>query len=122
MSIEEPTPLRQLLAQHQENAVAASLLSLLWAFAYAVAKRFDFKTALTAAGIAALSSATIWLFLAAYVNPTILFLLPVGVGCGVGAFPIMRAYTKKDEALADEIVTGAGSFLSRWMKKFTGGA
>lgn len=113
---------RDILSRHQENAGAVSILSLLWAMAYAVIKRLDLWAALAAAGIGALAGATLWIFLAEFINPNLIIMLPVAVGCGVGAFPLMRSWTKKDDAITDGVVDTAGGFITKWLKRFGGGA
>jgi len=108
---------REILARNQENAGAAAVVSLAWSAGYSVVKRLDFGAAFTAAGVSAMASATLWTFLSEYLNPNIVILIPVAVGCGIGTFPLMRAYSKRDDAIADGIVGTGEGWLSRFLKK-----
>ncbi len=122
MGVDDNGSFRDLLARHQENMGAASAISLLFAVCYAVFKRLEWQKALMAAGAGSLFSAMAWLFLAAYVNPAVLFLIPVAAACGMLAFPLMQAYVQRDEKIASDVVEGAGGLLARLAKRFTGGA
>lgn len=113
---------RELLARHQENMGAASAISLMFAMCYAVFKRLQWQKALMAAGAGALFAAAAWLFLAAYVHPAVIILLPVAIACGVLAFPLMSAYVQRDEKIASDVVDGAGGLLAKLVKRFTGRA
>lgn len=114
--------LRGLISKHQENAGAAAAISLLWAMAYSVVKRLDIRGALMAAGVGSLGSATLWVFVSEFLNVTIIMLVPIAAACGVGAFPLLRAWTRKDDQFADGVVDSAGGFIGRWLKRLTGGA
>lgn len=100
----------------------ASAISLLFAVCYSIYKRLDWRRALMAAGAGALFAAGLWLFLAEYLHLAVIILLPVAAACGMLAFPLMQAYVQRDEKIASDVVGGAGGFLSRLAKRFTGGA
>lgn len=112
---------RALLAQHQENMGAASAISLLFAVVYATFKRLDWRRSLMAAGAGAVFAAALWLFLADWLHPAVIFLLPVAIACGVLAFPVMSAYVLRDEKIASEVVDGAEGFLKRLLRRVMGG-
>lgn len=110
-----------MLTRHQENAGAAGAVSLLFAVVYAVFKRLDWRRSLMAAMAGALFAAVAWVMLAEYAGPPIFWLLPVAALCGIAAFPLMSAYVKQDDKLADGVIAGAGRFLGGLIKRFTGG-
>lgn len=112
---------RALLAQQQENMGAAASISLIFAVCYAAFKRLAWRESLMAAGAGSIFAAALWLFLASWVQPAVIILLPVAIGCGVLAFPIMKAYVQRDEKIASDVVDGAEGLLKRLIRKVTGG-
>jgi apolipoprotein N-acyltransferase len=112
---------RQLLAQHQENMGAASAIALICAVCYAAFKHLKWRESLMAAGAGALFAAFLWLFLASWVHPAVIILLPVAIACGVLAFPVMKAYCQRDEKIASDVVDGAEGILKRLVRRVTGG-
>lgn len=119
--MDESGSFRDLLARHQENMGAASAISLLSAVVYATFKKLDLKRSLMAAGAGSLFAAFAWLFVAEFIHPAVIILLPVAIFCGVLAFPLMTAYVQKDEKIASDVVDGSAGLLARLMKRFTGG-
>lgn len=113
-------PLRDLLARNQENMAGGAFISLAWSACYSFFKRLAFREALMAGGAGSLFSATLWLFLSEWGHAQLYILFPVAVGCGVGAFPLMRAYTKKDDAIADDVVDIGGGIVARLLKRLGG--
>ncbi len=119
--MDDPTsPLRDLLARNQENMAGGALISLAWSACYSFFKHLALREALMAGGAGALFSATMWLFLSEYLHAALFVLFPVAVGSGIGAFPLMRAYTKKDDAIADDVVDIGGGLVARILKRFGG--
>lgn len=119
--MDEPTStLRELLQKNQANLAGAAIISLMWSVCYAFFKRLGLREALMAGGVGALLSATLWLFLASYLNVALFVLFPVAAACGVGAFPLLKAYSKKDDAIADDVVDIGGGIVARILKKFGG--
>lgn len=117
--MDEPgSSLRDLLARNQENIAGGAIISLMWSVVYSVFKRLPLREMLMAGGVGSLLSATLWLFLSAYLNAALFILFPVAIGCGVGAFPLMRAYTKKDDVFADGMVDAGGGIVMRFLKRF----
>jgi hypothetical protein len=108
---------REILARNQENAGIASVISLGWAAGYAIVKRLDVWSALSAALVGALAAATLWIFLAESFSLKLIIVVPLGVGCGIGAFPLLKAYTRRDDAIADGVLSTAEGWLSRFLKK-----
>src|ERR1700678_1519897 len=92
-------PLRDLLAKNQANMAGGAIISAMWSVCYAFYKKLAFREAVLATATGALFSAPLWLFLAQYLNAALFVLFPVAVGCGVGSFPLMRAWIKKDDEL-----------------------
>jgi hypothetical protein len=113
---------RDLLLRHQENAGTASVVALMFAAVYAAYKNLTWRKSLLAAGSGALFAALVWVMVAEYLRPAIFWLLPVGAVCGFAVFPLMTAWAKQDDAIADGVVSGAGGFLGRLIKRLTGGA
>lgn len=99
----------------------ASILSLFFSASYVVAKGFDFLRAVQGAAVGALFAATLWLFLQEFLHLALFFIVPVAAGCGYGAFPLVRAWARKDDVIAENLVDGTSGLLSRWIKKFGGG-
>lgn len=121
MPVDEPIPsIRELIASHQENAGAASIVALLFAVVYAAFKRLSLRKSLMAAGAGALLAAVAWVVTAEYLRPPAFWLLVVGFLCGLGAFPLFSAWVKEDDRIAEEVVSGAGGLLARLAKRFTG--
>lgn len=99
----------------------AAIISLFWAASYSAFKRLALKEALLAAVTAAIFSATLWVFLSEWLHVALFYLFPLAIGCGVGAFPLMRSYTKRDERIADGVMDKAEGLFARWAKRLTGG-
>ena len=98
----------------------ASILSLFFSASYVVAKGFDFWKALQGAAVGALFSAAMWLFLQEFLHLALFFIVPVAAGCAYGAFPLVKAWARKDDAIADNLVDGTSGLLSKWIKRFGG--
>lgn len=96
--------LRELLAKHQEGMAGASALSLFASLSYAVLKGFDFMRALQAGALGLLFSASGFFFLAEYLNWSVIFIVPIGLGCGFGAYPVVKAYTNRDGSIAEWLI------------------
>ncbi len=112
--------LRELLARNQEGMTGASILSLFFSTTYVVRKGFDLWNALQGAAIGALFAATLWVFLSEMVHLALFFIVPVAAGCGYGAFPLVKAWARKDDAIADDVVSIGGGLLARFLKIFGG--
>lgn len=91
------------MAAMSGSAVVALFASII----YAVSKGFNLKQSLLAGGIGAFFAACLWLFLGSYLNLALFFFVPVGFGCGFAGYPLVRAYTKRDDALADGAIDAA---------------
>lgn len=118
--MDDPT-LRELLARNQEGLAGSSGLALVFGACYAIYKSLDFKRSLLAAATGSLFAASIWTFLAEMYHVALFFFIPVAVISGFGAFPLVRAYIRKDDTLADGAVDKASGLVSRWFKRFGGG-
>lgn len=120
--VDDPTAatLRELIARHQENAGAASAISILFAVVYAGFKRLSLRGSLMAIAGGALFASTLWVVLAEYLNLPLFALLPVAAICGIAAFPLLTAWVKEDDKLAEGVVSGAGNLLTKLLKRFTG--
>ncbi len=105
--VDDPT-LRDLIAKHQESMAGASALSLFASLAYAIIKQFDLKRAAMAAALGTLFSASGYFFLAEYLHLGVIFIVPIGLGAGFGAYPIVKAYTNRDGSLADWFLDRVG--------------
>lgn len=104
----EDSTLRELLSKHQEGMAGASVLSLFASLSYAILKSFDLWRALQAAALGTLFSASGYLFLSEYLNLSVFFVVPIGLGAGFGAYPVVKAYTMRDGSLADWILDKLG--------------
>ncbi len=117
--MDDPT-LRDLLARNQEGMAGASILSLFFSASYVVIKQFDLWRSLQGAAVGALFSATLWLFLQEFLHLALFFIVPVAAGCGYGAFPLVKAWARKDDAIADDVVVFGSGLLTRLLKIFGG--
>ena len=86
----------------------ASALSLFASLSYAVIKGFDMMRALQAAGLGILFSSSGYLFLAEYLHIAVFFIVPVGLGAGFGAYPIVKAYAERDGTVAGWLIDRFG--------------
>lgn len=102
-ALDDPT-LRDLLAKHQEGIAGASALSLFASLSYAVLKSFDLKRALQATALGTLFAASGYLFLAEYLHWSVIFVVPIGLGSGFGAYPVVKAYTERDGTVASWLI------------------
>ena len=100
--------LRDLLAKHQDGMAGASALSLFASLSYAVFKQLDLKRAGLAAGLGTLFSASGYLFLAEYLNWSVIFIVPIGLGSGFGAYPVVKAYVERDGSIAAWLLDRVG--------------
>ena len=107
ITVDDPT-LRDLLSKHQEGMAGATVLSLFASVAYAVFKQFDWRHSLQAAGIGALLSSSGYLFLAEWLHLGVFFVVPIGLGAGFGAYPLLRAYTQRDGSVANWVLDKLG--------------
>ncbi len=105
--VDDPT-LRELLAKHQEGMAGASALSLFASLSYAVLKSFDLPRAIQAAGLGTLFAASGYFFLAEYLNWSVIFVVPIGLGAGFGAYPVVKAYTQRDGSVANWVLDKLG--------------
>ena len=118
--LDDPNPLRDLIARNQENIAGAAIISLMWSICYAFFKKLPLRDTVLASATAALFSATLWLFLAQYISAPLFVLFPVAVGCGVFSFSVMRAWTKRDGEFADAAVGGSVNLMARFLRRFGG--
>ena len=95
-----------------------AIISLMWSICYAFFKKLPLRDTILASATGALFSATLWLFLSEYIHAALFILFPVAVGCGVGGFSLMRAWTKKDDELADAAVGGGVNLMARFLRRF----
>ena len=100
--------MRDLIAKHQEGIAGASALSLFASLSYAVLKDFDLKRALQATALGALFAATGYLFLAEYFHLSVFFVVPIGLGAGFGAYPIVKSYTQRDITVVEWLMSKMG--------------
>ncbi len=107
ITVDDPT-LRELLAKHQESMAGASALSLFASLSYAIVKQFDLKQAAIAAALGTLFAGSGYFFLAEYLHLGVIFLVPIGLGAGFGAYPIVKAYTTRDGSVADWLLDKLG--------------
>lgn len=112
--------LRDLLLRHQENAGAAAVIALLFAAIYAAFKRLGLRGALMAVSAGALVASVSWVVLSEYLGLPLFAMLPVAAVCGISAFPLLTAWVKEDDRLAEGVVSGAGKLLGKLIKRFTG--
>ncbi len=113
--------LQDLLRRHQEGMAGATALSLLFGANYAVLKRLNFARAVTGATTGALFAGALWLFVAEYMALKVFFIVPVAFFSGYVAYPLLNAWVKKDDALADDITGTARGFLGRWFRNKSNG-
>lgn len=106
-TVDDPT-LRDLLAKHQEGMAGASAVSLFASLSYAILKSFDLKRAAIAAGLGTLFSASGYLFLSEYLNWSVIFVVPIGLAAGFGAYPILKAYADRDGTVAEWLMAKLG--------------
>jgi len=118
--MDDPSSLRAMLDRNQETVAFTTVLSLLFAVTYAVMNKLDWRGACLAVGAGSLFAATLWLFMAEYWHISIVMVLPIAAGCGIGAFPLLKAYVKRSDAIADGVVDGASGWLTRWLRKKNG--
>lgn len=105
--MDDPT-LRDLLSKHQEGMAGASALSLFASLSYAVLKGFDIWRAAQAAGLGVLFATSGYFFLAEYLHWSVIFVVPIGLGAGYGAYPIVKAYTQRDGSVAEWLLDKLG--------------
>ena len=117
----EPGSLTELLTRHQEGLAGATGLSLLFSANYAIIKKLSLIFALTGALTSGLTAGALWLFLAEYLHLVVYFIVPVAFGCAWGAYPLLAAWSRKDDAFMSDAVDGASGWLGRWMRKKLGG-
>jgi len=113
--------LREILERNQEGMAGASALQLFFALAYAVVRQLDLWKSVQATLIGALFAATLWLFLAEILQLQTYFIVPVAIGCGFGAYPVVNAYVKRSDAFADGALNEGAGFLKRWARRLGGG-
>lgn len=104
----DDSPLRTLLSKHQEGIAGATVLSLFASLGYAVLKQFELRRALQATLLGCLFSASGYLFLAEYLALPVFFVVPIGLGAGFGAYPIVKAYTERDGSVAGWLIDRFG--------------
>lgn len=112
--------LRDLLLRHQENAGAAAVIALLFAAVYAAFKKLSLRGSLMAVSAGALFASVGWVGLSEYLGLPLIAMLPVAAICGIAAFPVLTAWVKEDDQLAEGVVSGAGKLLGKLIKRFTG--
>ncbi len=112
---------RDLLARNQEGMAGAAALQLVFALVYAIVRQLDLWRSVQAIIIGALFAASLWLVLAEMLKLAAYYIVPVSIGCGFGAYPLVNAYVKRSDALADGALDGGVGFLKRWVKRFGGG-
>lgn len=95
-------------------------MSLLFSVNYAILKQLGLRRALSGAFTGSLSAAAMWLFLAEYFQLIVYFIVPVSFVCGWGAYPLLSAWTRRDDQIMEEAVGGTTSTLGRWLRKFGG--
>lgn len=113
--------LRDLLARNQEGMAGAAGLQIFFAMIYAVVRQLDLWKSIQAIVIGALFAATLWLVLAEMLKLEPYYIVLVSIGCGFGAYPLVNAYVKRSDALADGAFTEGIGFLKRWVRRLGGG-
>lgn len=106
-TVDDPT-LRELLTKHQEGMAGASALSLFASMSYAVLKNLSLRRAVLAAGLGTLFAASGYLFLSEYLKWSVIFVVPIGLAAGFGAYPILKAYTDRDGTIAEWLMAKLG--------------
>lgn len=109
-----------MLSRNQQGMAGASFLSLVCGAFFAIYMQLDFRKAMLAALTGALFAASSWMFLAEMWNVALIFFIPVAIICGFGAFPIVRAYVRKSDDIAEGAVGAALGFVGRWFKRIGG--
>lgn len=94
--------LLDLLARHKQGIVGCVSLGACFSATYAIVSEFDLKKAAQAIFIGCVFSGAGWFFLAEYLQLAIYFVVPVSLGGAYVPFPLIRAYIRRQDKLADK--------------------
>lgn len=94
--------LLDLLVRHKQGIVGAMALGACFSATYAIVSEFGVKKSLQGIFTGCVFSGAGWFFLAEYLHPAIYFVVVVALGGALLPFPLMRAYIRRQDKLADK--------------------
>lgn len=99
--MDSPT-LFDLAILHKQGIVGAMGLSVFFSMTYAIVSEFGVKKSLQAIFVSCGFSGAGWFFAAEYLHPAVYFVVPFALGSSILPFPLMRAYIRRQDKLADK--------------------
>jgi len=99
--MEEPT-LLDLVVRHKQGIAGAMGLAVFFSMAYAIVSEFGVKQSLKGVFVGCVFSGTGWFFAAEYLHPAVYFVVPLALLGSILPFPLMRAYIRRQDKLADK--------------------
>ena len=93
--------LLDLIARHKQGIGGAVGLSAFFSMTYSIVSEFGLKKSMQCVFIGCVFSGAGWLFLASYLNLAVYFVVPVALGGAYLPFPLIRAYIRRQDKLAD---------------------
>lgn len=94
--------LLDLIVRHKQGIVGAVGLAAFFSMTYAIVSEFALKKSLQGIFIGCVFSGAGWLFLASYLSLAVYFVVPVALGGAYLPFPLIRAYIRRQDRLADK--------------------
>jgi hypothetical protein len=91
-----------LLIQHKQGIAGSMVLSVFFSATYAIGSEFGLKKGAQAIFVGSVFSGAGWLFLASYLHLAIYFVVAVALGSAYLPFPMIRAYIRRQDKLADK--------------------
>jgi hypothetical protein len=102
----EPS-LLDLLVQHEQGIAGSMVLSTFFSATYAIGSEFGLKKGVQGVFIGCVFSGAGWFFLAEYIHLAVYFVVLVALGGSYLPFPLIRAYIRRQDKLADKLLDKA---------------
>ena len=99
--------LLDLVVQHEQGIGGAMALSICFSASYAIVSEFGMKKAIQAIFIGGVFSGAGWLFLVEWLHLAVYFVVVVALGGSYLPFPLIRAYIRRQDKLADKALDAA---------------
>ena len=100
--MDDAPSLLDLITKHKQGIMGAMTLSAGFSMTYAIVSEFGVKKALQGVFVGCVFSGAGWFFLVEYLHLAVLFVVPVALGGAYLPFPLIRAYIRRQDKLADK--------------------